>query len=288
VAFAIVVFAAVRCQTAAAAEKLVIHEWGTFTSLQDENGRPLGGINVDDEPVPLFVYGNKGDWISQLNPQFSIPSRIDSKGAPQRNPYVTMRLETPVMYFYLPKSQPTPIVLNVNVDFRGGWLTQFYPFAEANAPGFSDHSVANKLDRNTVTRLTWNSLRVGRSGKGPDTTEPVWLTPRNVAADTVTSANGDSEKYLFYRGVGNLESPLSVSTDLSTGNLTIRSCMNDVLSEGHSQNFRWLWLMHVRPDGSVAFRELKPCEATADRMAVAASASSKFDDSAYYSHNVVH
>ena len=94
-----------------------------------------------------------------------------------------MRLETPVMYFYLPKSQPRPTVLHVNVDFRGGWLTQFYPFADANAPGLSDHSVGNKLDRDTVTRLTWNGLRVGLADKLPETTDPVWLTPRNVAAD---------------------------------------------------------------------------------------------------------
>src|SRR5688572_27293906 len=39
-----------------AAEKtLVVHEWGTFTSLQDEKGEPIGGINTDDEPVPAFV-----------------------------------------------------------------------------------------------------------------------------------------------------------------------------------------------------------------------------------------
>ena len=33
-----------------------IHEWGTFTSLQDEFGRAIGGINTDDEPVPDFVH----------------------------------------------------------------------------------------------------------------------------------------------------------------------------------------------------------------------------------------
>jgi len=34
----------------------VIHEWGTFTALQDEEGRAVAGINVDDEPVPGFVH----------------------------------------------------------------------------------------------------------------------------------------------------------------------------------------------------------------------------------------
>ena len=36
----------------ARAESMVVHEWGTFTSLQDESGNAIGGINADDEPVP--------------------------------------------------------------------------------------------------------------------------------------------------------------------------------------------------------------------------------------------
>src|SRR6266576_171471 len=40
----------------AATNQLIVHEWGTFTSLQDENGRAIGGINSDDEPVPKFVH----------------------------------------------------------------------------------------------------------------------------------------------------------------------------------------------------------------------------------------
>src|SRR5438552_315009 len=41
---------------ARAAEPLVVHEWGTFTALQDEQGTALGRINTDDEPVPSFVH----------------------------------------------------------------------------------------------------------------------------------------------------------------------------------------------------------------------------------------
>jgi len=35
---------------------MVVHEWGTFTSLQDETGRTIGGINADVEPLPSFVH----------------------------------------------------------------------------------------------------------------------------------------------------------------------------------------------------------------------------------------
>jgi len=37
-------------------EGLTVHEWGTFTSFQSEDGKTIAGINVDDEPVPDFVH----------------------------------------------------------------------------------------------------------------------------------------------------------------------------------------------------------------------------------------
>jgi len=37
-------------------ERFLAHEWGTITTLQDEDGKELHGINIDDEPVPDFVH----------------------------------------------------------------------------------------------------------------------------------------------------------------------------------------------------------------------------------------
>ena len=51
------VVAAVLCPAdvlAGSNDKLIVHEWGTFTALQNERGEQLGGINIDDEPVPKF------------------------------------------------------------------------------------------------------------------------------------------------------------------------------------------------------------------------------------------
>src|SRR5690348_9919200 len=42
--------------TLTAANGPVVHEWGTFTCLQNEAGEAIGGINADDEPVPEFVH----------------------------------------------------------------------------------------------------------------------------------------------------------------------------------------------------------------------------------------
>src|SRR5262245_45210886 len=77
-------------------EKWKIHEWGTFTSLQNEHGYPIGWINTEDEPLPDFVH--------RLNKSLIVP--IDDlapaffKGAPRNHPDVLVRLETPVVYFH--------------------------------------------------------------------------------------------------------------------------------------------------------------------------------------------
>lgn len=74
---------------------LIVHEWGTFTSFQDDGGASIAGINVDDEPVPSFVHGLP---VEIFAPD-ALPARW-SQGAPRCHPGVTLRLETPVLYFY--------------------------------------------------------------------------------------------------------------------------------------------------------------------------------------------
>ena len=113
----------------ARAEGWAVHEWGTFTVLQDELGRELTGVNIDDEPVPRFVH-NPSRFL--LNPAFLSNKhwRYRQKGAPSTHPLVTMRLETPVIYFHPPRDAKLPASIDVSVQFNGGWLTEFYPFAE--------------------------------------------------------------------------------------------------------------------------------------------------------------
>src|SRR5688572_24211465 len=84
-----------------AGERLVVHEWGTFTTLQDETGKELPGINVDDEPVPPFVH-NLSPYVVNSAVVTSPYWTYRQKGAPRHHPLVTMRLETPVIYFYSP------------------------------------------------------------------------------------------------------------------------------------------------------------------------------------------
>jgi hypothetical protein len=83
--------------------ELVIHEWGTFTCLQDETGRAIAGVNTDDEPVPEFVHR-----ISDLVERASDLAPVYFKGVPRSHRQVVMRLETPVVYFYPPRRDSSP------------------------------------------------------------------------------------------------------------------------------------------------------------------------------------
>src|SRR6266498_3185581 len=83
------------------------------------------------KPVAKFVHDLNRLLIlkpSQLPP-------VCYQGAPRCHPDVTLRLETPVIYFHLPDGATRPRALDVKVAWRGGWLTQFYPDAQSEAPG---------------------------------------------------------------------------------------------------------------------------------------------------------
>jgi hypothetical protein len=235
--------------------ELVVHEWGTFTSLQDPDGQSVVGINTDDEPVPSFVHHHPRGLLSRPNP--GLPLAL-GKSIPMVHPDVDMRMETPVMYFYPSKHEPVTS-LDVRVDFHGGWLTEFYPKADVTAPGIEQidfvhnkvkrtHTRIGRLKSDTTGSLVWKNLKIGKAGAFPKTDDPIWTTPRKVNSAPVSMPNGESEQYLFYRGVGNLQSPLQIIRDRKTQQLQIK--------RRHPIDIQTLWLVDVRADGQVAFRRL--------------------------------
>ena len=228
---------------------LSVHEWGTFTSLQDETGRAIGGINTDDEPVPRFVHDVAGSLL--LAPTELPPVLL--KGAPGCHPDVTMRLETPVLYFHAPEAFHGPV--DVRVAFNGGWLTQFYPQAAATNPGIDNVSHFGPLTAQTVGKLVWSGLGINTDGDGPSTDEHVWLSPRAVRASGVKTREGEQEKFLFYRGVGHLDAPLRVKRSADGKFLNVLP--GDTLAAGPLPIGK-LWLVDIRPDGTAAYRTLAP------------------------------
>ncbi len=179
---------------------LTVHEWGTFTSVAGEDGGPVDwdalGCKSD---LPRFVndYGYRGfKWRLQG----------------------TVRMETPVMYFY----SPAELQAHVRVGFVHGLITEWYPraeyevFQESGAGGSMRKLEANlnRIDtslRTLTGAIQWRNIKV-EPGTAP--VLPVESDPSRYYAARATDAapitvGGQHEKFLFYRGVGRFPVPLS-------------------------------------------------------------------------------
>lgn len=259
-----------------APDRWQIHEWGTFTALQGESGSPVGWINTEDEPVPPFCHRLSRSLlvpVDDLAPTFF-------KDAPRAHPDVILRLETPVVYFHPPPSAQLPVKVDLRVDFRGGWLTEYYPDARVGAPGLQNRTFQyGRLRPDTKGSLEWRDLEVGKKGEFPKTQDAVWLAPRNVKAAPVTTAAGESEQFLFYRGVAYMQAPLIISRDAAGKSLSIRTwCPPEIGNKGLLSIPR-LWLADIREDGRTAFRTLPALKLT-DGLASAPLAFEEKDYSA--------
>jgi hypothetical protein len=246
----------------ARADGLVVHEWGTFTSIHQASGSPLSRLNKIDETEVL------PDFVHRFEPeqtrQFPLRSFGKSPAVPGR-PDVTLRLETPVLYFYPPANGPAPGPIDVSVRFRGGILNEFYPAATA-AVGFDNERIANKLNSRPFTQwdgavlndyvastLDWKGLSLTETFKAPLTDNPVWLAPRAVRSAGVAAANGEGERYVFYRGVAHLDALFQ--TQASPRGLRLSAPARYTWFEGKALRVPHLWIVQVRRDGLIAFHE---------------------------------
>jgi hypothetical protein len=195
-------------QTSAAAEnRLVVHEWGTFTSIAGKDGvalewRPLSGPS----DLPKFVHtmqeGQEGLRHAQQPP---------GKG----NITASVRMETPVLYFYSAREME----VSVKVDFPKGKITEWYPQARSANSG-----------------IDWGKMKVMPGAKFDfpvESAESHYYPARETdAAPVQVCSTGDKpaqhEKFLFYRGVGNFDLPLSVK--LEAGNVLLKNLGTDEIS----------------------------------------------------------
>ena len=246
----IAVLAATSAWAGPAAPKIpdyVLHEWGTFTTVSASDGRLLTGLEREEEPLPDFVYSHEG-----MENSFSW---MAMKGWRRPLADVTVRMETPVIYFYTPE----PFTARVDVGFHGGSISQWYPQRSGGEipPKIQrDPQVNRPLEKeNTLDfakkyegRITWD-VQVepagddvaGRVFRGGET--PSWLHPRQPASALVRTPQGEEEKYLFYRGLGRLDLPMIISaTDQS---LKVGNCGEEAINHwlvfdlNDQQQARW-------------------------------------------------
>lgn len=208
VAAAIVLGIAVKVRRTSTAkvagpDSLVVHEWGTFTSIAGKNGvalewRPLNG----SADLPKFVH-----TIERASLGLRYQTKADLTAL--------VRMETPVLYFYSDKE------MNVaaEVDFPKGKITEWYPQARSIGNG-----------------INWGRLKIapGAAFTLPaDYSENHYYAARETDAAPVQVCGvggkpAEQEKFLFYRGVGNFDLPLAVK--LGNGLLTLTNSGKDPIA----------------------------------------------------------
>lgn len=176
---------------------LVVHEWGTFTSVQSSVGQTLEGLHHEEERLPAFVYGRNGGAAPQSQ---SLADAGANKGMETGAELhgVTQKLETPVIYFY----SDEPVHATVDVKFPGGILSEWYPNARSFAPELG------QWERIADGRMQWDfDITPGKTDGFPEVSpEDVWAPSRRVAATPIAVGN-EREKFIFYRGLGAFEGP---------------------------------------------------------------------------------
>jgi len=209
-ALAATVIAAVCCGTAAAgsppgksniaAEPLVVHEWGTFLSMQGSDGVTLGGMVDSDEVLPEFIRWRALQGLSRAS--------------------LYTKMETPVTYFYVDR----PTTVRVHVEMRHGMLTHWYPAVNLFGPELRPQNAKPKSEEDSF--LHWNDVHLvpQKQLKGAKATglpavdnDSIWRFARETDSALVGVQRGSKtrpifqyEKFLFYRGLGKFDLPMQV------------------------------------------------------------------------------
>jgi len=205
------------------ATSLVVHEWGTFTSVSGHDGitlewRPL---TVESE-LPSFVYSVDRDSTrrQQPAPPTQATPKLPPLAPPPTQPQparprssqprelrypsksatpVSVRMETPVVYFYAKEDTS----VSVKVDFVGGKITEWYPQGRTVRGGTIDWGTF-KVVPDAYVELA-NDFRENHYYSARETdSAPIQVNNSGLV---------EYERFLFYRGVGNFDLPLSIKLE---------------------------------------------------------------------------
>jgi hypothetical protein len=241
---------------------LVVHEWGTITTQHRADGTPNGHLNriAAGEELPAFVHRYEPE-PTRNDPAATLQKGVATPGRPD----VTMRLETPVIYFYPPTDWAANTQFDVDVNFRGGVLNEFYPIAQAAVALDVMRIVAKQnagiplgwngktLDNYVVGSLRWQHVVLTKSAQPPSTQQHTWLAPRNVKAALV-STQAESERYLFYRGVAHLDA--LAQTRVTPEHVQLFTPAKLLWMSQASMTIPKAWLIDSQADGRMAMRTL--------------------------------
>jgi hypothetical protein len=193
---------------------LVVHEWGTFTSIAGHDGeeiewRPLNGSS----DLPSFVYDLNGDGLG-------VAAGLRSgKVCIKCDLEALVRMETPVIYFYADRET----TVSVRVQIMKGKITEWYPQARM----IYGSTPSDGIDWGRITVVP------GAQENYPIESKPSHYYPAretDAAPLRVCTAKGEQrEKFLFYRGVGTFDQPLKARFD--NGTIVVRNTAADAIPE---------------------------------------------------------
>jgi hypothetical protein len=203
-------FAAALSVTAAALQSqqppVVVHEWGTFTTVAGEDGQavrwlPLGGPT--DLPCFVDVYKNRAYKVLTTTSEAPVPITYE---AARSSLIATVRMETPVLYFYAEK----PAAVSVRVKFPRGLITEWFPYATVTQPNVYPDVLD---DPRVVSIIDWPYVEIapGRQVSLPKGNGESHYYAARATDSAPVRVNGNDEKFLFYRGVASFPVPISAA-----------------------------------------------------------------------------
>jgi hypothetical protein len=169
---------------------LVVHEWGTFTSKAGPDGQAVLW-------KPFARPSDLPGFVTVLNPA-SVKS---GRNLTLPTLAATIRMETPVLYFYTDRAQ----TVDVDVRFPHGLISEWYP--QAAVGGFARGAELSAMEGG----IRWSKVQVE---PGVEARVPVeegyshYYAARETDASPVRIGT-QQEKFLFYRGLASLPVPLS-------------------------------------------------------------------------------
>ena len=121
----------------AADPPLVVHEWGTFTSVQGHDGKQAWWLPHLKTDLPSFVYSRRVE-----NGGIKGAKLLRGKDGQS----AILRMETPVIYFY----SDTGRTVNVRVRLPQGEITEWYPQATRIGPSYRPDGQGAPLDDSLI------------------------------------------------------------------------------------------------------------------------------------------
>jgi hypothetical protein len=187
-----------------------LHEWGTFTTVSGSDGVLLPGLEIEEAALPAYVHSFPGFAVT-------------GKGMPLPVRNVTVKMETPVIYFH----SDTAFHAKIKVGFQGGTISQWYPERSDGEVLPSNSATTQPIDFSTPRHgwIQWDldvlspeESRRTLLFKPDDLLQ--WTRARVPDSNVVRHRSGETEGFIFYRGLGNFV-PGLLTTASENGDLHI-------------------------------------------------------------------